>query len=120
MSLGDNIKNARIKKGLSQKELADLISNENIKFGNTAISNWENGTSKPDADTLCLLCGALGVDANYLLGWKEMKATEDIKDRLKQALKENDFFEGEDLSEENFDKLLKFIERNKDFIIDKK
>jgi transcriptional regulator with XRE-family HTH domain len=120
MSLGDNIKNARIKKGLSQKELADLISNENIKFGNTAISNWENGTSKPDADTLCLLCGALGVDANYLLGWEEMKATEDIKDRLKQALKENDFFEGEDLSEENFDKLLKFIERNKDFIIDKK
>lgn len=120
MSLGENIKRARQKKGLSQKELADLISNEELKFGNTAVSNWENGTSKPDADTLCLLCGALDVDANYLLGWEEMQATENIKEKLKNALKENNFFEGEDLSEENFNKLLKFIEKNKEFIIDKK
>lgn len=120
MSLGENIRNARIKKGLSQKELADLISNEEMTFGNTAISNWEKGTSKPDADTLCSLCEALDVDANYLLGWKERKATEDLKDKLQKALQENEFFEGDDLSEENFDKLMRFIEKNKEFIIDKK
>jgi len=120
MSLGENIKNARIKKGLSQQKLAELISDEKITFGNTAISNWENGISKPDADTLCALCGALDVDANYLLSWKEKKASLNIKEKLKDALKENDFFDGEDLSEENFDKLIKFIEKNKEFIIDKK
>lgn len=119
MSLGENIRNARINKKLSQQQLAELISTDEAKFGNTAISNWEKGTSKPDADTLCLLCGALDVDANYLLGWDERKATNNIKDKLKEALKENDFFENEDLSEENFNKLIKFIEKNKEFIIDK-
>ena len=120
MSLGDNIRNARLNKKLSQQQLAELISTEEATFGNTAISNWEKGTSKPDADTLCLLCGALDVDANYLLGWNERKATDDIKEKLKSALKENNFFEGDDLSEENFNKLIKFIEKNKEFIIDKK
>ena len=62
MSLGENIRNARINKKLSQQQLAELISTDEAKFGNTAISNWEKGTSKPDADTLCLLCGALDVD----------------------------------------------------------
>lgn len=120
MSLGENIKNARIKKGLTQEQLAELISDDEITFGNTAISNWEKGISKPDADTLCALCGALDVDANYLLGWKEKKAAANIKEKLKDALVENDFFEGEDLTEESFNKLLKFIEKNKEFIIDKK
>jgi len=55
-----------------------------------------------------------------LLSWKEKKASLNIKEKLKDALKENDFFDGEDLSEENFDKLIKFIEKNKEFIIDKK
>lgn len=119
MSLGDNIKNARIKKGLTQEALAELISNEDMTFGNTAISNWEKGTSKPDADTIFLLCKALDVDANYLLGWKEIKAAVNLKDRLKKAMQENDFFDNDDLTEENFDKLMKFIEKNKEFIIDK-
>lgn len=120
MSLGNNIKQARLKKNLSQKELAELISTDKIKFGNTAISNWEKGTSKPDADTLCLLCGALDVDANYLLDLKEKKAAKNIKDKLKESLKENNFFDGEDLTEESFYKMIKFLERNKEFIIDKK
>lgn len=120
MSIGENIKKARLNKNWSQKELADAISNEEETFGNTAISNWENGISKPDADTIMSLCEALEVDANYLLDWEEKKASYDIKNKLKSALKENDFFEGEDLTEENFNKLLKFIEKNKEFIIDKK
>lgn len=120
MALGENIKQARLNKNWSQKDLAEAISNKEETFGNTAISNWENGISKPDADTIMSLCEALEVDANYLLDWEEKKASYDIKEKLKAALKENDFFEGEDLTEENFNKLLKFIERNKDFIIEKK
>lgn len=139
MALGENIKKARKAAGLSQQQLADAINNESKKaaeyrqkqlkdttsndyetFGNTAISNWENGKSKPDADTIMYICKALGVDANYMLDWEETKASYDIKEKLHLALKENKFFDGEDLTEENFNKLMDFIERNKDFIIDKK
>lgn len=69
MSLGDNIRTARIQKKLQQKELAELLSSKGEVVGNTTISNWENGTSKPDPDTISLLCEILNVDANYLLGF---------------------------------------------------
>lgn len=127
MNLARNIKNARVKSNLSQKQLADEITRlakENgyidLKFGDTAISNWERGTSKPDADTIFLLCKALNVDANYLLDWDEQIATDNVRQALEKVLRENDFFDGDDLSEENLDKLIKFINANKEFIVNKK
>lgn len=127
MDLGKNIKKARIENNLSQKELADKITNiaiecgyKDLKYGNTAISNWENGTSKPDADTIVLLCKALNRDANYLLDWDERIAVDNVKNTLEKVLRDNDFFDGDDLSEENLDKLIKFIYANKEFIINKK
>lgn len=62
MALGDRIKEARKKKGLTQKELADMI---NAKHN--SISNWENNQNKPDPDTIELLCGALDADPSWLL-----------------------------------------------------
>jgi len=127
LDLGKNIKKARIENNLSQKDLADKISTlaieygyKDLKYGNTAISNWENGTSKPDADTIVLLCKALNRDANYLLDWDERIAVDNVKNTLEKVLRENDFFDGDDLSEENLDKLIKFINANKEFIINKK
>lgn len=126
MNLAKNIKDARIQNNLSQKQLANKITElakENgydISFGDTAISNWERGTSKPDADTIFLLCRALNVDANYLLGWEEIVAVNDVKKTLEKVLRENNFFDGDDLSSENLEKLIKFINVNKDFIINKK
>ena len=63
MSLAQNLKLARIKKGYKQEELAKLVGKSK-----NVISNWERGDNKPDADTLFDLCDILGVDANYLLG----------------------------------------------------
>ena len=60
---GDRLKNARKLKGLTQKELADMI---NAKHN--SVSNWENNHNKPDPDTIELLCGVLDVSPNYLLG----------------------------------------------------
>lgn len=127
MNLGKNIKEARIQGNLSQKQLAKEITElakqngyNELKFGDTAISNWERGTSKPDADTIFLLCKALNVDANYLLGWNEKIATTNVKKAIEKILKENDFFGGDDLTEENLDKLVKFINANKEFIVAKK
>lgn len=127
LNLGANIKTARLNSHLSQQEFADKITQfaielgyEDLKVGNTAISNWENGTSKPDADTIFLICKVLNVDANYLLDWDGYVAVNDLKDTLKRVLKENNFFDGDDLTEENLEKLIKFINANKEFILDKK
>lgn len=65
MSLANNLKNARIKKGLKQDDLAKMIGKSK-----NVISNWERGDNKPDADTLFRLCDILDVDANYLIGWE--------------------------------------------------
>lgn len=115
MALCDNIRDSRKNKKMTQKQLA-----KEIGVSHNTISDWESGNHKPDADMIMTLCKVLDVDANYMLDWEEKKASYNIKEKLKAALKENDFFEGEDLTEENFDKLLKFIERNKDFFIEKK
>lgn len=65
MSLANNLKEARINKGLKQEELAKLVGKSK-----NVISNWERGDNKPDADTLFELCDILDVDANFLLGWE--------------------------------------------------
>lgn len=62
-TLGDKIRDARKVSGLTQKELA-----EKVNVGNTTISNWEKGVSRPDADQIQVLCWALGVEPNYFLG----------------------------------------------------
>ncbi len=64
MNLGERIKESRKRKGLTQRQLADLIG---VKHN--SISNWENNQNKPDPDTLELLCGALDVSPSYLLGY---------------------------------------------------
>lgn len=61
MSIGDRIKQARKKRGLSRKELAALVG-----VTTSSISNYEVGISFPKPSVLCALFGALKVDANFL------------------------------------------------------
>ena len=77
MSLGENIRNARLKIGISQKDLAEALSYGDNCVSNTSVSNWENDINKPDADTLAHLCKILNVDANYLLNYDEIKKERD-------------------------------------------
>ncbi len=62
--LGDRIREFRKKKGLTQRQLADLIGAKH-----NSISDWENNKNNPDPNSIELLMGALDVDANSLLGW---------------------------------------------------
>ena len=61
MSFGSNLKKARAAKGLTQKELAEMIGARH-----NSVSNWENDQNKPDPDTIEILCGALEITPNYL------------------------------------------------------
>lgn len=78
MSVGDNIRTARINSRLNQKELAEKLKEKGVDVGNTTISNWENGTSKPDPDTIEALCAILGVDGNFILGFNSVPDELDI------------------------------------------
>lgn len=81
MSIGDNIRKARLNLGMNQHELSNKLVKQGINVGNTTISNWENNISKPDPDTISALCEILNIDGNYILGFESNygKETELIK-----------------------------------------
>lgn len=61
MSIGERIRDARIRLDLTQEELSKKVG-----VTKSAIANYENGVSTPKIETLYALMEALGVDANYL------------------------------------------------------
>lgn len=65
MTLGEKLKTARKAKGFTQRQLADMV---NAKHN--SVSDWESDKSRPDMDTVELLCGALEVTPTYLVGSK--------------------------------------------------
>ncbi len=60
--IGNRIRKYRDDRGLSQKELADMIG-----VSNSRVSNWEQGINRPDADILANICRALNVSPSELL-----------------------------------------------------
>lgn len=60
--LSENIKNARLKTGLSQQELAGKLN-----VVRQTVSKWEKGTSVPDAAMLKSTADILNVSVNALL-----------------------------------------------------
>lgn len=53
----------RRQKGLSQKQLGDMLG-----VSNKAVSKWENGESMPKMSTMLSLAEILGIDGNELIG----------------------------------------------------
>lgn len=65
MNLGKKLKQARLEKKLTQKELAKQIKRKGKNASNTTIANWESGLNNPDIDTLQVICDILQKDGNY-------------------------------------------------------
>lgn len=57
------IKELRLKNGYSQKRLAELCD-----VHQTAVSQWENGRTAPDSESVLVLSRVLGVSADVILG----------------------------------------------------
>lgn len=57
------IKKLRLDSGLTQKELAEILS-----VSQQTISLWETRTTVPDALTIVALCKYFNVSSDYLLG----------------------------------------------------
>ena len=62
MTMGEKILNMRKARGWSQEELA-----ERVGVTRQAVSRWETGSAKPDADKIIAICDLFGVSADYLL-----------------------------------------------------
>lgn len=61
-NIGESIKNLRTKNNISQEVLA-----ENLSISRQAISNWENGKSQPDSETLVKLASMFNVSVDDIL-----------------------------------------------------
>ncbi len=77
MSLNDRIKEARIKKGLTQEQLGDIVG-----VAKTTITGYEKNR-EPSAAKVGEIADALGVDVNFLLQ-DEMKIHHDNNATLEE------------------------------------
>ncbi|MDD2218247.1 MAG: helix-turn-helix transcriptional regulator [Eubacteriales bacterium] len=68
MGISDKLKKARKNAGMTQEDV-ELKSGINKK----TISNWENGVSRPDVDSIALLCKLYKIDPNDLFEWESSR-----------------------------------------------
>lgn len=68
--VGENIKRFREEKNISQSEIADKLS-----VTRQAVSNWENGKTEPDIDTLHKIADILGVSIEELIYGEKREMT---------------------------------------------
>lgn len=72
MEFNERLIRARKDKAMSQEALAEIIG-----VSRQAVSKWETGEAKPDADKLIAICRALDLSMDQLcLGKEEMPAAE--------------------------------------------
>ncbi len=114
---GNKLRNLRENQGLLQKELADRLD-----ISASTIGMYEQGRRQPDNDTLKKISQFFGVSIDYLLD-NEIPNT-NLKDNelkeieaLKKALQKSGFLSGEeDLTDEELEKVMKFVSANKEFL----
>ena len=121
MGIGNRIREAREKRGLTQKELANQLG-----ITASAVTNYENDTSHPKEPVLYAIMQVLQVDANFLFqdhfaakkelpapsedGAEEPTLEEDIKLLTDLFVARGYIKPGEDLSDRDAAVLEKLIE----------
>lgn len=68
MGINDRLREARKNARMTQEDV-ERKSGINKK----TISNWENGVSRPDVDSIALLCELYQIDPNDLFEWEGQK-----------------------------------------------
>ena len=66
MKIGVRLKELRIEKGLTQKELADIL-----KTNNSSICDWECGRTEPSIEMILSICRLVEVSADFVLGLED-------------------------------------------------
>jgi len=87
-SIGEFIQQLRKEKGMTQKELADIIG-----MSDKTISKWERSNSVPDTSVLAALCAALDISVNELLSCERVSAEDYSKkaeENIMTLMRENE------------------------------
>ena len=95
LNIGMNIKRLRLAKGLTQEQLAELLT-----ISTAAVSKWEAKNTYPDITMLFPLAEIFGVTVDELLGYDETKAKADVDKILAEYQRlyvEGRFAEGKEL-----------------------
>ncbi len=79
MNIGNKIKELRLKKRITQEELAD-----NLGVSPKAISRWENQATFPDITLLPEIAYYFGITTDELLGYKLSEREQDLADIKKE------------------------------------
>lgn len=86
MSFGERLKEARLLKGYTQKQLA-----EKLNIGGTTVTGYEKDNSEPNMNTISKIMEILNVDANFLFqdessgtNQEEKEISEKIKNLAKK------------------------------------
>ena len=90
-NFNDNLKEARLKRNLSQKEVADQIG-----VAKSTYSLYESGNREPSVQTIKKIADVLNVSADELLGLSEQPTTIAAH------------FDGDEYTEEELDKIKEF------------
>lgn len=98
--LGKRLRDLRLKKGLKQLDLADMLG-----VSRTTYTQYETGRSEPDLATIIKLAQFFGVSVDYLLGLTDIRNYDDVLAKLA-------CYESEEWTEEE----QKEIDRFKEFI----
>lgn len=85
MSFGDRLKEARVMKGYTQKQLA-----EKLNIGGTTVTGYEKDNSEPSMNTISKIMEILDVDANFLFQDESCETSQKEKvlsDKIKNLAK---------------------------------
>lgn len=63
MEWNEKLKQARLEKGLSQKDAA-----AKLQMSRTGLANYEQGVREPSFDTLIRICKFYDITSDYLIG----------------------------------------------------
>lgn len=81
MTLGNKIKQLRINKGLTQKDLSDQL---HVTF--QTVSKWENDENEPDVNTLRQLAKVFDVTVDYLLSEEENQPKKEVTEQVTKTI----------------------------------
>ena len=79
--LSQNIKALRMQKGLTQKELADLLH-----VTSQAVSRWEKGEVEPSIDTISEMANIFEVTTDEIIGGPDKKPKPEIVTEVKEKV----------------------------------
>lgn len=122
--LADTFAN-RLKKVMDKNNIKAIELAEKTGISKSQISHWLAGTYKAKQDSLSILADFFDVDEIWLMGFDvEMKSNkrnfslEEEQELLKSYLKRKGFLNNnEEMTEEDFNKLIEFAKANKNFIM---